>query len=48
MILISYVIETSPFTLRIIQASTTVGAIRGLNQTSIGKIVTYSFINHTG
>lgn len=47
-ILISYLIEINVFTLRIILISTFVGAIGGLNQTSIRKILTYSSINHTG
>jgi hypothetical protein len=40
-------IETNTCTLRIILISTIVGSIRGLNQTSIWKILTYSSINHT-
>nr|AMX22538.1 NADH dehydrogenase subunit 2 [Coptotermes acinaciformis raffrayi]AMX22551.1 NADH dehydrogenase subunit 2 [Coptotermes acinaciformis raffrayi] len=48
MMLISYLIETNPFMLSIILASTIVGAIGGLNQTSMRKILTYSSINHTG
>nr|YP_009250467.1 NADH dehydrogenase subunit 2 [Coptotermes heimi]AMX22666.1 NADH dehydrogenase subunit 2 [Coptotermes heimi] len=48
MMLMSYLIETSPFMLSIILASTIVGAIGGLNQTSMRKILTYSSINHTG
>lgn len=48
LILISYLIEINTFTLRIILISTIVGAIGGLNQTSIRKILTYSSINHTG
>jgi NADH-ubiquinone oxidoreductase chain 2 len=46
--LMSYLIEINIFTLRIIMMSTIVGAIGGLNQTSIRKILTYSSINHTG
>jgi len=48
LILISYLIDINIFTLRIILISTIVGAIGGLNQTSIRKILTYSSINHTG
>nr|YP_009250428.1 NADH dehydrogenase subunit 2 [Coptotermes elisae]AMX22603.1 NADH dehydrogenase subunit 2 [Coptotermes elisae] len=48
MMLMSYLIEINPFMLSIILASTIVGAIGGLNQTSMRKILTYSSINHTG
>lgn len=48
LMLISYLIEINIFTLRIILISTIVGAIGGLNQNSIRKILTYSSINHTG
>nr|AQP28014.1 NADH dehydrogenase subunit 2 [Macrotermes sp. PHI4] len=48
LMLMSYLIEINIFTLSIIMASTTVGAIGGLNQTSMRKILTYSSINHTG
>nr|YP_009192628.1 NADH dehydrogenase subunit 2 [Coptotermes testaceus]ALP29877.1 NADH dehydrogenase subunit 2 [Coptotermes testaceus]AMX22835.1 NADH dehydrogenase subunit 2 [Coptotermes testaceus]AMX22848.1 NADH dehydrogenase subunit 2 [Coptotermes testaceus]URH16736.1 NADH dehydrogenase subunit 2 [Coptotermes testaceus]WHM51693.1 NADH dehydrogenase subunit 2 [Coptotermes testaceus] len=48
MMLMSYLIEANPFMLSIILASTVVGAIGGLNQTSMRKILTYSSINHTG
>ena len=48
LMLISYLIEINAFTLTIILISTIVGAIGGLNQTSIRKIITYSSINHTG
>nr|WMY24222.1 NADH dehydrogenase subunit 2 [Microtermes sp. F MLW-2023a] len=48
LMLMSYLIEISTFTLSIILMSTIVGAIGGLNQTSMRKILTYSSINHTG
>jgi NADH:ubiquinone oxidoreductase subunit 2 (subunit N) len=48
LILISYLIETNAFTLRIILISTIVGSIGELNQTSIRNILTYSSINDTG
>nr|QXT44024.1 NADH dehydrogenase subunit 2 [Ateuchotermes sp. CAM021] len=48
LMLMSYLIEMSMFTLSIIMLSTIVGAIGGLNQTSMRKILTYSSINHTG
>nr|QXT44336.1 NADH dehydrogenase subunit 2 [Anaorotermes echinocolon] len=48
LMLMSYLIEMSVFTLSIIMMSTIVGAIGGLNQTSMRKILTYSSINHTG
>nr|AMX22731.1 NADH dehydrogenase subunit 2 [Coptotermes lacteus] len=48
MMLISYLTEINSFMLSIILASTIVGAIGGLNQTSMRKILTYSSINHTG
>nr|QXT44141.1 NADH dehydrogenase subunit 2 [Amalotermes phaeocephalus] len=48
LMLMSYLIEMSNFTLSIIMMSTIVGAIGGLNQTSMRKILTYSSINHTG
>nr|AQP28274.1 NADH dehydrogenase subunit 2 [Sinocapritermes sp. 1 TB-2017] len=48
MMLMSYLIEINVFTLSIILMSTFVGAIGGLNQTSMRKILTYSSINHTG
>nr|YP_009351443.1 NADH dehydrogenase subunit 2 [Acidnotermes praus]AQP29615.1 NADH dehydrogenase subunit 2 [Acidnotermes praus] len=48
LMLISYLIEMNIFTLSIIMLSTVVGAIGGLNQTSMRKILTYSSINHTG
>nr|URH17047.1 NADH dehydrogenase subunit 2 [Pericapritermes sp. H SH-2022a] len=48
LMLISYLIEINMFTLSIILMSTIVGAIGGLNQNSMRKILTYSSINHTG
>ena len=48
LMLISYLIEISAFTLIIILLSAIVGSIGGLNQTSIRKTLTYSTINHTG
>nr|UGN61615.1 NADH dehydrogenase subunit 2 [Cryptocercus matilei] len=48
MILISYMMKMNPFSSIIILTSTIVGAIGGLNQLSIRKILTYSSINHTG
>nr|YP_009351495.1 NADH dehydrogenase subunit 2 [Protermes prorepens]AQP29769.1 NADH dehydrogenase subunit 2 [Protermes prorepens] len=48
LMLMSYLIEINIFTFSIILMSTIVGAIGGLNQTSMRKILTYSSINHTG
>nr|AIY61880.1 NADH dehydrogenase subunit 2 [Acanthotermes acanthothorax] len=48
LMLMSYLIEINTFMLSIILMSTIVGAIGGLNQTSMRKILTYSSINHTG
>nr|AQP29299.1 NADH dehydrogenase subunit 2 [Amitermes sp. A TB-2017] len=48
LMLLSYLIDINAFTLSIIMMSTIVGAIGGLNQTSMRKILTYSSINHTG
>nr|YP_009351729.1 NADH dehydrogenase subunit 2 [Compositermes vindai]AQP30507.1 NADH dehydrogenase subunit 2 [Compositermes vindai] len=48
LMLMSYLIDMNTFTLSIIVTSTIVGAIGGLNQTSMRKILTYSSINHTG
>nr|QXT44349.1 NADH dehydrogenase subunit 2 [Aderitotermes cavator] len=48
LMLMSYLIEMNTFTLSIIMMSTIVGAIGGLNQTSMRSILTYSSINHTG
>nr|YP_010184974.1 NADH dehydrogenase subunit 2 [Hemipenthes hebeiensis]YP_010227826.1 NADH dehydrogenase subunit 2 [Cryptocercus weixiensis]QVJ97668.1 NADH dehydrogenase subunit 2 [Hemipenthes hebeiensis]UDD86612.1 NADH dehydrogenase subunit 2 [Cryptocercus weixiensis] len=48
MVLISYMMKMNLFSSVIILTSTIVGAIGGLNQLSIRKILTYSSINHTG
>nr|ATL76492.1 NADH dehydrogenase subunit 2 [Stylotermes sp. Chi-131] len=48
MMLMSYLMQSNPLTLTIIMSSIFVGAIGGLNQTSLRKILTYSSINHTG
>nr|YP_009711675.1 NADH dehydrogenase subunit 2 [Reticulitermes lucifugus]QGA46853.1 NADH dehydrogenase subunit 2 [Reticulitermes lucifugus] len=48
LMLMSYLIEINVFTSSIILTSTIMGAIGGLNQTSMRKIMTYSSINHTG
>nr|ATL76466.1 NADH dehydrogenase subunit 2 [Stylotermes sp. CN13] len=48
MMLMSYMMQMNPMTLMIIMSSVLVGAIGGLNQTSLRKILTYSSINHTG
>nr|YP_009351651.1 NADH dehydrogenase subunit 2 [Procubitermes undulans]AQP30231.1 NADH dehydrogenase subunit 2 [Procubitermes undulans] len=48
LMLLSYLMDINNFTLMIILASTIVGSIGGLNQTSMRKILTYSSINHTG
>nr|WNL53848.1 NADH dehydrogenase subunit 2 [Microtermes sp. C MLW-2023a] len=48
LMLMSYLIEINTFTMCIILTSAIVGAIGGLNQTSMRKILTYSSINHTG
>nr|UGN61758.1 NADH dehydrogenase subunit 2 [Cryptocercus sp. 1 ZQW-2021c] len=48
MMLISYMMKMNTFSSIIILTSTIVGAIGGLNQLSIRKILTYSSINHTG
>nr|QZK21493.1 NADH dehydrogenase subunit 2 [Drepanotermes sp. ANIC 0597] len=48
LMLMSYLIDISAFTLSVILMSTIVGAIGGMNQTSMRKILTYSSINHTG
>nr|YP_010227787.1 NADH dehydrogenase subunit 2 [Cryptocercus sanchaensis]UDD86547.1 NADH dehydrogenase subunit 2 [Cryptocercus sanchaensis] len=48
MMLISYMMKMNSFSSIIILTSTIVGAIGGLNQLSIRKILTYSSINHTG
>jgi NADH-ubiquinone oxidoreductase chain 2 len=46
--LISYLIKVNSTTRIVIIASIIVGAIGGMNQTSLRKILTYSSINHTG
>nr|QZK21467.1 NADH dehydrogenase subunit 2 [Amitermes sp. ANIC 0463] len=48
LMLMSYLIDINAFMLSIILMSTIVGAIGGMNQTSMRKILTYSSINHTG
>nr|URX53085.1 NADH dehydrogenase subunit 2 [Cryptotermes austrinus] len=48
MMLISYLMKPSPLILMIVLMSVTVGAMGGMNQTSLRKILTYSSINHTG
>nr|YP_006504039.1 NADH dehydrogenase subunit 2 [Cryptocercus relictus]AFM92539.1 NADH dehydrogenase subunit 2 [Cryptocercus relictus] len=48
MMMISYMMKMNSFSSIIILSSTIIGAIGGLNQLSIRKILTYSSINHTG
>nr|AIY61919.1 NADH dehydrogenase subunit 2 [Cryptotermes secundus] len=48
MMLTSYLMKTGYPMLTIVMMSVTVGAIGGMNQTSLRKILTYSSINHTG
>nr|ASM41835.1 NADH dehydrogenase subunit 2 [Chlorophorus simillimus] len=48
MILIMYNFQMNMFITSIIIASSTVGSILGLNQTSLRKIMAYSSINHIG
>nr|WGO58120.1 NADH dehydrogenase subunit 2 [Centrocolumna evidens] len=48
LILVSYLIKSSMFSMSIIIFSVLMGAIGGYNQTSIRKILTYSSINHLG
>nr|QAX91181.1 NADH dehydrogenase subunit 2 [Parrhinotermes sp. B MW-2019] len=48
LMLMSYSIENNLFMMMIISSSVIIGAIGGLNQTSMRKILTYSSINHTG
>nr|AVN67624.1 NADH dehydrogenase subunit 2 [Paratemnopteryx couloniana] len=48
LILISYEIKITIFSIIIIISSILIGAIGGYNQTSIRKILTYSSINHMG
>nr|AIY61581.1 NADH dehydrogenase subunit 2 [Glyptotermes satsumensis] len=48
MMLTSYLVKTNLPTLLVILMSVTVGALGGMNQNSLRKILTYSSINHTG
>nr|URX52642.1 NADH dehydrogenase subunit 2 [Neotermes luykxi] len=48
MMLSHYLIKPSIVVLTIIMASVIIGAVGGMNQTSLRKILTYSSINHTG
>nr|UQJ75196.1 NADH dehydrogenase subunit 2 [Kalotermes flavicollis]URH16476.1 NADH dehydrogenase subunit 2 [Kalotermes flavicollis] len=48
MMLISYLMKVNSTTSMVIMASIIVGAMGGMNQTSLRKILTYSSINHTG
>nr|YP_009630613.1 NADH dehydrogenase subunit 2 [Rhopalopsole bulbifera]QBR55133.1 NADH dehydrogenase subunit 2 [Rhopalopsole bulbifera] len=48
LMLLSYVVSLNFFILMIIVTSMTVGAMGGLNQTSLRKILAYSSINHLG
>nr|WHM51576.1 NADH dehydrogenase subunit 2 [Dolichorhinotermes tenebrosus] len=48
LMLISYSIENNLFITTIIAMSVVIGAVGGLNQTSMRSIMTYSSINHTG
>nr|QAX91142.1 NADH dehydrogenase subunit 2 [Schedorhinotermes medioobscurus] len=48
LMLLSYSIESNTFAITVILSSVVIGAIGGLNQTSLRKIMTYSSINHTG
>nr|URX54435.1 NADH dehydrogenase subunit 2 [Cryptotermes penaoru] len=48
MMLTSYLMKISPLILMVVLVSVTVGAMGGMNQTSLRKILTYSSINHTG
>nr|UOU85123.1 NADH dehydrogenase subunit 2 [Ephemerella notata] len=48
LVLLSYSVSNSAFAYLIIFASTIVGGIGGLNQTSLRKIMAYSSINHLG
>nr|URX54461.1 NADH dehydrogenase subunit 2 [Glyptotermes sp. 17 AB-2022a] len=48
MMLISYLMSTTPLALLIILMSVVAGSLGGMNQTSLRKILTYSSINHTG
>jgi NADH-ubiquinone oxidoreductase chain 2 len=46
--LASYLIKPDFITTTIIITSVIIGALGGINQTSLRKILTYSSINHTG
>nr|YP_010555035.1 NADH dehydrogenase subunit 2 [Schizodactylus jimo]UYR20460.1 NADH dehydrogenase subunit 2 [Schizodactylus jimo] len=46
--LTSYTIHTSMFTIMIIISSTIIGSLGGMNQTSMRKLLAYSSINHIG
>nr|AVN68268.1 NADH dehydrogenase subunit 2 [Tryonicus parvus] len=48
LMLISYSLSMSWFTTMIILLSVWIGAVGGMNQTSVRKILTYSSINHMG
>nr|URX52929.1 NADH dehydrogenase subunit 2 [Cryptotermes cynocephalus] len=48
MMLISYLMKINYLILTIVVMSVVVGAMGGMNQTSLRKILTYSSINHTG
>nr|AVN67417.1 NADH dehydrogenase subunit 2 [Gromphadorhina grandidieri] len=48
LLLMSYLISFSTFTITIIMMSIIIGALGGYNQISIRKILTYSSINHLG
>nr|URH16489.1 NADH dehydrogenase subunit 2 [Neotermes castaneus] len=48
MMLISYLMKMNVLTSSFILASVIVGALGGMNQTSLRKMLTYSSINHTG
>nr|URX52748.1 NADH dehydrogenase subunit 2 [Kalotermes sp.] len=48
MMLISYLMSPNLIPLMVILLSVSVGAMGGINQTSLRKILTYSSINHTG
>nr|NP_976139.1 NADH dehydrogenase subunit 2 [Tricholepidion gertschi]AAO40219.1 NADH dehydrogenase subunit 2 [Tricholepidion gertschi] len=48
LMLFSHNITFNKFIMSIIVCSVTIGALGGLNQTSLRKIMTYSSINHTG
>nr|URX52715.1 NADH dehydrogenase subunit 2 [Incisitermes nr. barretti] len=48
MMLISYLMKATPPIFAVIMMSAIIGALGGMNQTSLRKILTYSSINHTG